>query len=152
MSTTHITRPRGAAGFARTVLGAVGVLALGFGGWQLLDGAGPGGLAEVVLWLAGAVVLHDGVLVPLVLAAGLLIAGIRLRPVLRAGLLTAGCLTLLALPLLLRPGKPGNPSVLPHDYPLNWAIVVGSTAAATLLAIGFIALAGGLRRRARTDR
>lgn len=151
MSTTRVTRPKGAAGAVRIALGAVGVLALGFGGRQLLDGAGPGGLAEVVLWLAGAVVLHDGVLVPLVLAAGLLIAGTRLRPVLRAGLLTSGCLTLLALPPLLRPGKPGNPSVLPHDYPLNWAIVVGSTAGATVLAMGCVALAARLRRRARTE-
>ncbi|WP_254406971.1 hypothetical protein [Streptomyces sp. GMY02] len=129
----------------------MGVLALGFGGLQLLVGTGPGGVAGVALWLAGAVVLHDGVLVPLVLAAGLLIAGTRLRPVLRAGLLTAGCLTLLALPLLLRPGKPGNPSVLPHDYPLNWAIVVGSTAAATALAAGCVALASRLGKRARTE-
>ncbi|MFF1417798.1 hypothetical protein [Streptomyces sp. NPDC058280] len=130
-----------AANVSRIALGALGVLALGFGGYELLDRTRPGDPTEVALWLAGAVALHDGLLVPLVLGAGLLLGRTRLRTVLRGGLLTAGCLTLLALPLLLRPGKPDNPSVLPLDYPVNWAVALGITALAT-------ACAGWATRRA----
>lgn len=115
----------------RLVPGVLGVAAAGFGVRELVRLTHPGDPFDVALWLAGAVALHDGLLVPLVLGAGLLVGRSRLRGVLRGGLLTAGCLTLLALPLMLRPGRTANPTVLPLDYPVNWALAVGITALAT---------------------
>ncbi|WP_327233560.1 hypothetical protein OG349_05830 [Streptomyces sp. NBC_01317] len=119
------------ATIARIAVGSLGVAALGFGAYELLTLTRPGDPLNVALWLAGAVALHDGLLVPLVLGAGLFVGRSRSRTALRGGLLTAGCLTLLALPLMLRPGKPNNPTVLPLDYPVNWALALLLTALAT---------------------
>jgi hypothetical protein len=113
---------------ARVVLGALGVALMGYGGYVLLtsrripDPWGP------VQWLVAVVVVHDALLAPLVVLIGLLT---RVRGVWRAGLVVAGCLTAVALPVLIRPGRPRNPSVVPLDYPRNWLIAVGCVAVLT---------------------
>ncbi|MFE4861935.1 hypothetical protein [Streptomyces sp. NPDC056670] len=97
----------------RTLLGAAGLALMAFGGLLLW---GRSTHWDVLIWLAGAVVLHDGVIAPLVLAAGLLLGGLKKRGLLRGALLSMGCLTLIALPLLLRPLPTANSSVLPLNY------------------------------------
>ncbi|WP_438309823.1 hypothetical protein ACSHWO_02245 [Streptomyces sp. HUAS TT3] len=77
----------------------------------------------VQVWLAGALVLHDGVLAPLVLAGGLLVAAGPARPVVRGALFTCGALVLVALPVLLRPGAPPNPSALPLPDARDLALI-----------------------------
>ncbi|WP_307709501.1 hypothetical protein [Streptomyces sp. V1I6] len=133
----------------RIATGAAGVALMGVGVFLLLSG---GQATDVVLWLAGAVVLHDLLLAPLVIAAGLLLARLPGRGPLRGALVTAGCLTLIALPVLFAPGTPHNPSVLPLDYPRNWLLSL----AAVALATAAVALLRRLRgtaavRRLRTD-
>ncbi|MCX4695416.1 hypothetical protein [Streptomyces sp. NBC_01408] len=110
----------------RTAVGALGVLLLGYGVVLLSDG---GQYVDVAIWLAGAVALHDGVVAPLVLAAGLLLTALRASRTVRGALIVAGALTVVALPVLLRPGTPNNPSVLPLDYPRNWALALVAVAA-----------------------
>jgi hypothetical protein len=112
----------------RTVLGAAGLALMGLGLYLLVTG---GQFKDVALWLAGAVVLHDLLIAPLVLAAGLLLALLPARGLLRGALVTAGCLTAIALPVLLAPGTPRNPSVLPLDYPRNWLLSLAAVAAVT---------------------
>ncbi|MFJ6934736.1 hypothetical protein [Streptomyces sp. NPDC101132] len=120
---------------ARWVVGGLGVLLIGIGGWHLAAQPDP---YAVLVWLGGALVLHDGVLAPLVLAVGLLVAALPARPVVRAALVTAGALVLVTLPLLLRPGAPPNPSALPLPYGRNLLLVLAAVAvcatAAALLA------------------
>ncbi|SHM57177.1 hypothetical protein [Actinacidiphila paucisporea] len=116
----------------RCGVGAVGLSAMGFGAVQLVTDPGVAGWTGVLEWLAAAVVLHDGVLVPLVLCLGALL-GARLRRRLRWAFVVAGSLTAAALPVLLAPGPAANPSVRPLDYPRNWAVcvlVVGAAAVA----------------------
>lgn len=48
----------------RTVLGALGVVGLLWGGWLLVSTQRPNQLLNVAVWLAVAVILHDFVLVP----------------------------------------------------------------------------------------
>lgn len=67
----------------------------------------------------------------------------------RGALLVAGALTAVALPVLLRPGRTANPSVLPLDYPRNWLIAM--VAVATTAAL-WAAGRGLVRRRRRPDR
>ncbi|MCP3820035.1 hypothetical protein NLX86_18640 [Streptomyces sp. A3M-1-3] len=129
----------------RVFMGATGVLLMGVGAALL---AGGGQLADVAVWLAGAVVLHDGVIAPLVLAAGLLLAGVPARGAVRAALVVAGCLTVVALPVLLRPGAPTNPSALPLDYVQNWLLVLGAVAVVTAA----LPLARRLRSRPRRQK
>lgn len=107
----------------RIVTGALGVALMAVGGALLLSG---GQLKDVAVWLAGSIVLHDGIVAPLVLGVGLLPAGIPARGTVLAALVVAGCLTVTALPVLLAPGPPRNPSVLatamraPPDAP-RWS-------------------------------
>lgn len=78
----------------------------------------------VVVFLAGVLLAHDAVVLPLALAAGVLIgrflpAGTR-TAVRIGGLLTA-TLQVLAVPLVLGLGRrPDDPSALPRDY--GWGL------------------------------
>ncbi|MDJ0340873.1 hypothetical protein QMK19_19020 [Streptomyces sp. H10-C2] len=128
---------------ARAALGAVGVAAMGLGASLLLTDSQVRAPLDVPLWMAGAIVLHDAVLAPVVLAIGAALAHRlppRVRRPVRAGLIVAACLTAVALPVLLRPGATSNPSVLPLDYPRNTLIALGAVAVVTALAAGWAAL------------
>ncbi|MFG2867103.1 hypothetical protein [Streptomyces sp. NPDC048338] len=124
----------------RWATGGLGLVLIGIGVWRIAAQPAP---AEVLVWLAGAVVLHDAILAPLVLALGLLLVGSRDRGLLRGASIVAGSVLLVTLPLLLRPGAPPNPSALPLPYGRNLVIVLAAVAVT----------AGGLllerRRRAR---
>lgn len=128
--------------------GAVALSGLGmcaFGILQFIDRTSPGpqDVIDVLIWLGAAIVLHDGVLVPVVLAVGWLVVKSPFSAALRGGLLTASCLTLIALPMMLRAGKTANNTVLPMNYVANWAIVL----AVTVVATGGVALFSHRRTR-----
>ncbi|MET9958285.1 hypothetical protein ABZ128_04235 [Streptomyces sp. NPDC006326] len=112
----------------RHAVGGLGLVLIGLGAWLVAAEPDPPG---VLVWLAGALVLHDGILAPLVLAVGLLLVGRRQRGLLRGALLAAGSVVLVTLPLLVRPGAPPNPSALPLPYGRNLAIVLGVVAGVT---------------------
>ncbi|MCB5183175.1 hypothetical protein [Streptomyces antimicrobicus] len=116
--------------FGRWAVGLLGVLLIGIGGRCLAAEPDP---YAVLLWLAGALVLHDAVLAPLVFAAGLLLAVLPARPVVRGALISGAALTLITLPLLLRPGAPPNPSALPLPYARNLLLSLAAVAAAAAL-------------------
>ncbi|MGW0776428.1 hypothetical protein ACWD01_22870 [Streptomyces sp. NPDC002835] len=128
----------------RTALGAAGLALMAVGLYLLVTG---GQFKDVALWLAGAVVLHDLLVAPLVLAVGLLLALLPARGLLRGALVTAGCLTVIALPVLLAPGTPRNPSVLPLDYPRNWLLTLAAVAAVTAAVLVGRRLRGRARER-----
>ncbi|MER5482991.1 hypothetical protein ABT024_07210 [Streptomyces sp. NPDC002812] len=129
----------------RLLLGGVGLLLIAIGGRLLADLPDP---LDVLVWMGGALVLHDGIIAPLVLAAGLAVAAVPARGLVRGALLTAGVLVLVTLPLLLRPGTPPNPSALPLPYGRNLLLVL----AAVAVAAGVMAVAGRWRRsRSRTS-
>ncbi|MFF4232825.1 hypothetical protein [Streptomyces sp. NPDC001820] len=109
----------------RIVTGALGLALMAVGATLLLTG---GQVKDVALWLAGAIVLHDGMIAPLVLGVGLLLAAVPARGTVRGALVVAGCLTVIALPPLLRPGAPTNPSALPLDYLRNWLLLLVAVA------------------------
>ncbi|MGP4114066.1 hypothetical protein ACTWP5_24550 [Streptomyces sp. 4N509B] len=142
---------RGDGGAARTaprlrlVLGLAGLALMGVGAWVLLVDAASRTPGQVAVWLAGALVVHDAVLVPLVLLVGVALRRLpyrRVRHVVRGGLLVAGCVTLLALPPLLRPGTPRNETELPLDYPRNLLLVLAAVAVVTALAVAWAWWAG----------
>ncbi|KOU67001.1 hypothetical protein ACFWHQ_22940 [Streptomyces sp. NPDC060334] len=130
---------------SRYVLGALGLALTAWGGLLLVRQPEPW---RIALWLAGAVVVHDGFLAPLVMAVAALTAavGLRLRGVPRAALIVAGSLTAIALPPLLRPGAVANATVLPLDYLRNWLLTMAAITVLTLLYTGTRA---ALRRTAR---
>ena len=102
-------------------------------------------------WLAGLLLIHDLVLVPLVL-----LTGRRLRDwapkgwrwPLQVGLVTSGVLVLASVPVLYGVGRrtqPGNASVLPGQYPLALAAVL-AVVWLGVLALGIWSSTGGRRR------
>ncbi|MDX2676390.1 hypothetical protein [Streptomyces soliscabiei] len=127
----------------RALIGAGGLVLMGVGGSLLLDVRN---LTDVLIWLGGAVVLHDALIAPLVLLVGLVVVRGGVRGPVRAGLLVAGALTAVALPVLLRPGPRANSSVLPLDYPRNWLLLLAAVATVTALVIAVRALGRGRRR------
>jgi hypothetical protein len=128
----------------RVALGALGVVVGLYGGWLVLSRGHD--LLNLVLWLAGGVVLHDGVLALVVLAIGAI--AVRLLP--RSakapavvGFVVLGSVTLLAVPVLGRFGaRPDNPTLLDRDYTVGWLVLAG------LVLVGVVAasLVGSRRR------
>ncbi|GAA4304885.1 hypothetical protein GCM10023086_22380 [Streptomyces venetus] len=126
----------------RVLVGTVGVALMGVGASLLTDVRD---LTGVLVWLGGAVLLHDVLLAPLVLLAGLVLVRGRARGPVRGALVVGGALTVVALPVLLRPGRRANASVLPLDYPRNWLIALAVVGTVMVLAWAVRGLVG--RRR-----
>jgi len=90
-------------------------------------------------WLVGSAIAHDFVLAPVVTVIGLVLA--RFLPVsVRGPVLGAtaisGIVLLVSWPALRGYGlRAGNPSILPHDYPRNAAIVLGLVWAVALVVV-----------------
>ncbi|MFF8902428.1 hypothetical protein ACF082_33705 [Streptomyces lydicus] len=116
----------------RLLTGVAGLALMGVGASLLLDVPD---LTGVLVWLGGAMVLHDALIAPLVLLIGLVLVRGGARGPVRGALLVAGALTAVALPMLLRPGKPANSSVLPLDYPRNWLLTLVAVATVTALVL-----------------
>ncbi len=124
----------------RRALIAAGVVLMGFAvvGAATDEDVRPVG---VLLFLAGVLVWHDVLLMPLVIGAGFLIGRYVPAPARNAVRVAALCtlaLLVVATPLVLGVGRvPGDPSVLPRPYgwglllvlALLWASALGAVAA-----------------------
>ncbi|MFF1558503.1 hypothetical protein [Streptomyces sp. NPDC058279] len=129
----------------RYTLGALGLLLIAVGARLVAVLPDP---LDVLVWLGGALVLHDAVIAPLVLGVGMLVAALPARGLTRGALLTGGAVLLVTLPLLLRPGAAPNASALPLPYGRNLLLVLGAVAvAAALLAAVSAVRSHGRRRR-----
>lgn len=120
----------------RALAGVAGLALMGVGASLLVNVRE---LTGVLVWLGGAVVLHDGLLAPLVLLVGMALVrgGVRggVRGPVRGALTVAGTLTVVALPVLLRPGPRANSSVLPLNYWGNWLLAMVAVATVTALVV-----------------
>jgi hypothetical protein len=96
----------------------------------MLRNAGRTKPPELARWLVGSAIVHDGLIAPLVFAAGVLVARAvppGIRRFVQAGLVITGMLVLATFPFVGGFGKrPGNPSALPLDYGLGLLVVLGS--------------------------
>ncbi|MFI6675106.1 hypothetical protein [Kribbella sp. NPDC050470] len=108
---------------ARVALAAVGLGVGLWGLWLLLDALDPPALLRLPLWLGGAVLADDFVLVPLTLAVGWLLTRRSGLGAVRTTLTYVGLTTLIAIPLLLRQGTGANPTVLPRNYLRDWLLL-----------------------------
>lgn len=110
-------------------------------------------LLSLAVWLAGAIIVHDGVIAP---ATTLTTRGVdrvgrrlpsRSRTVIRMTWGVGFCLTLLAVPLVIAQSRGArNDSVLAGDYVRDLALLWTAVAAVTLLAAAM-----GLWRSRRTS-
>ncbi|HZE38615.1 MAG TPA: hypothetical protein VE172_07350 [Stackebrandtia sp.] len=119
------------------VLGGVGLAAVGVGGLLTHWTAS---LWFLPLWLAGAVFLHDGVLVPMTFGVGGALWRVTsgLAPSARqcvvAGVWLTALMTVLAIPLILRRGVVANATVLPSNYLIDLLWTLGVIAVVTAIA------------------
>ncbi|MFI6848977.1 hypothetical protein OG535_02390 [Kitasatospora sp. NBC_00085] len=121
---------------------ASGLALIAFGLYGLLTDSYITAPAQIITWGVGALILHDGVWLPLLCLVG---ARLARGPVLRGWLIVVAAVTAVGLPAVLRAGDDhGNPSLLPLPYLRNWLSALAATAALALLA--------GLVRRWRRSR
>ncbi|RKR13739.1 hypothetical protein [Arthrobacter oryzae] len=122
----------------RIVLGAAGAALIGYGLLGLPTQLGPPQLLGLLVWMAVAVLLHDGVIVPVstVAGGGLTRLGSGLRPasaaVLRGALMTGVVVTVIAGILLKAQSVARNTSALEGDYAAHllwfWVVLAGLAA------------------------
>ena len=96
----------------------------------------PGNLARFVV---GGALLHDLVVAPLVIVAGVLLARAvpgRARALVQAALVVSGVVALFSDPLVRAYGlAANNPTSLPHNYAANLLVVLGVVWAAAAAAV-----------------
>ena len=130
---------------ARLVLVGLGLALVAGGAYQALTSIAAGRLLGLALWLAGAIIVHDGILAPATagLSAALDRTGRRLVPaslaVVRGGFAVGAMITLLVLPEL-RAAALGstNPTILTGAYGLR---LVGVWVAVLLVVAAGVGLA-----------
>ncbi len=132
------------------ICAVVGLGLVGFGLGGLLTADLLGSASSWAIFFFGGLLVHDLVFAPLVVGASaalLFVTGRRVRPVVQATAIVVGVVTLVSLPVVLGEGRlAGNPSLLPHDYGRNLALVVGA-----FVVVGVIAGVRAKRRPAAPD-
>lgn len=125
-------------GVARLVCAIAGVVLVLYGAGRILFSVPPPLLLLLGAWLVGALVIHHGVLSPVVVAIGWALrerVPDRGRRFLQAGLIVAALVTVVALPLIARQGtQPPAKALLLQNYGLNLLLLLGLVAVATLVA------------------
>lgn len=141
---------------ARGMLVAVGLVLLGVGAFLLLTELDPARWTGVAVWIGAAILVHDGVVAPVVVAIGLGSQRVRDRlrldvhgiAVAQGALLVGAILTAITVPALIAStlGNP-NPTILVGAYGAALAVI-------WVVLAGVAAIAIGVSRRAvlRTER
>lgn len=110
------------------ICAVIGLAIAGFGLGGLLTADFLGSTGSWAVYFFGGLLVHDLLIAPFVVVVSatlLFVTGRRSRPVVQATAILIGVLTLASLPVLLGEGKlVSNPSLLPHDYARNLALVL----------------------------
>ena len=121
----------------RIGLGVIGGLLLAYGAGRLLLGLPLATLLVLGGWLLAVLLLHHGVLQPLVLAVGAGLRAIpdRVRGFVQAALIMVAAVTVITIPLIIRQfSQPASKAMLLQQYGGNLALLVGIIALGTLIA------------------
>lgn len=117
----------------RWLFGVSGVLLALFGVYRLLTEIHADNLRVLAIWLVAALLLHDGVVAPVTAAVGFVIGRVvphRLRRYVQGALVTGAAVTVIALPLIYRQGRPAQAkALLQQDYATNLGVLLGVVAA-----------------------
>lgn len=121
----------------RVAFGTAGVLLGLFGVFRLLTQVDSYDLFVLLCWLVGALVLHDGVLSPITVAVGTVLARVlppRARRYTQGALVAGALLTLIALPMIYRQdSQPAVKAILQQDFAANLGILLAIIAGGALL-------------------
>jgi hypothetical protein len=121
----------------RLVLGVVGVLVVLYGIVNLGVHIPLQTLAWVAVWLIAAVIIHHGLVSPVVIAVTSLLRRLipdRGRRYLQAALITAVPVTVIAIPLIYRQGsQPPSKALLLQNFTANAGLLLGLVAGVCLV-------------------
>jgi hypothetical protein len=129
---------------ARIILIAIGLAGLFLGALILVQKERPDQIVGVIVWIGAAIIVHDGILSPLLLLLDVWMrrAGRRIPyavlAIIQGGVVVGAIMSMLVLPEIYKKSLgTKNPTILPLDYGLNlalfWAAVAVLTAAASAL-------------------
>ncbi|WP_375478775.1 hypothetical protein [uncultured Jatrophihabitans sp.] len=121
----------------RLALGSAGVLLALFGVFRLLTQVPLSDVLVLGLWLVAAVAIHDGVLSPIVVGVGVLVAKFvppRARRYVQGALISGALVTAIALPMIHRAySQPKVKAILQQDFAANLLIILAVIAVASVL-------------------
>lgn len=122
----------------RIALAVVGIGLGAYGLSQLLTHIPAQSLLLLALWLVGAVIIHEGLLSPTIVAVGWLLRRYvpdRARRYLQFGLILAAMVTVIAIPLIYRANRePPSKALLLQDFGTNLTILLAAIGGVTLVA------------------
>ena len=111
------------------IAAAAGWAVIGFGLRGILQQSVDTRPPDLARFVVGGALLHDLVVAPLVILAGVVVARVvpgRFRAVVQAALVVSGVVALFSYPLVRAYGlAANNPTSLPHDYARNLLVVLG---------------------------
>jgi hypothetical protein len=124
------------------ILLGVGLMAIG--GIVALTWLSPHQYPQVILWLIGALIVHDAIIAPSVFVVTLLARRLSARvpaviiAIVEGALVIAGIVTLLFLPEVIKKAIGTNSSsILPQSYGLHLAVFYAVMAILTIAAVMF---------------
>jgi hypothetical protein len=122
----------------RIGLAAAGILLALFGVSRLFTQVPVSSLVGLGIWLVAALVIHDGIVSPLVVAVGWLLrehVPDRGRRFVQAALILGATVTVIAVPMIYRQDtQPDSKALLEQSFGGNLSLLLGLIAAGTLLA------------------
>ena len=122
----------------RIILAVVGVGLGTYGIFQLLTQIPRETLVLLALWLIAALIIHDGLLSPAVVAVGAALRRYvpdRGRRYLQFGLIMAAMVTVIAVPLIYRANtQPPAKALLLQDFGINLTVLLAAIGGGTLIA------------------
>jgi hypothetical protein len=127
---------------ARIAFATSGILLGLFGAVQLLTSVPLSSLVGLALWMVALVVVHDGVLSPVVVGLGWLLTRrvpARARRYLQGALVAGGLITAVAVPLIVHSRTSTEPTakaLLQQDFAANLAVLLGTVGAVSLTLYG----------------
>jgi hypothetical protein len=129
---------------ARIALIGTGVLLIALGAVVMMQTVPPTGIAGVLIWLAGSLVLHDAIIAPIVFGVSVALRKIGKRipvavlAIVQGAIGIAAIFAVIVLPAIFAKHLGArNATVLPFDYGLRLAVLYGAIAviAAILIAV-----------------
>lgn len=120
----------------RIILAIAGILLGLFGAYRFLTEIPLPNLIALAVWMIAALLIHDGVLSPLVVGIGYLLRRFvpdRGRRYLQAAFIMTGVVTVIAVPMIyLRGSQPAVKALLRQNYGANLTVIIAIIAAVTL--------------------
>ncbi len=121
----------------RLTLAASGILLGLYGVFRLVIEVPIGNLLVLAGWMIGAVIIHDGILSPAVIAVGWFVGRVRparARRYVQGGLIAGGLITIVAIPLIVHAGQePTSKAILRQNFGGNLTVLLGAVAAVSLV-------------------